>query len=96
MSRRTSGTTSLIELLQETARRLVTFGLHVHVGVDSGDKAIMICDRILQHLPTLLALSVEQPVLAGPQHRAALAAQQGHGYAADGRSSPLDEELVRV
>ena len=55
----------LIELLQETARRLVTFGLHVHVGVDSGDKAIMICDRILQHLPILLALSVNSPFWQG-------------------------------
>jgi len=55
----------LINLLQETARRLVTFGLHVHVGVDSGDKAIMICDRIMQHLPTLLALSVNSPFWQG-------------------------------
>ncbi len=52
---------ALIDLLQETARRLVTFGLHVHVGVDSGDKAIMICDRIMQHLPVLLALSANSP-----------------------------------
>jgi len=51
----------LIELLQEMARRLVTFGLHVHVGVDSGDKAVMICDRIMQHLPTLLAISCSSP-----------------------------------
>jgi carboxylate-amine ligase len=56
---------ALIDLLQETARRLVTFGLHVHVGVDSGDKAIMICDRIMQHLPTLLALSVNSPFWQG-------------------------------
>lgn len=52
---------NLLELLQEMARRLVTFGLHVHVGVDSGDKAVMICDRILQHLPTLLSLSTSSP-----------------------------------
>jgi len=51
----------LISLLQEMARRLVTFGLHVHVGVDSGDKAVMICDRIMQHLPTLLALTCSSP-----------------------------------
>ncbi len=56
---------SLIDLLQETARRLVTFGLHVHVGVDSGDKAIMICDRIMQHLPLLLALSANSPFWQG-------------------------------
>jgi carboxylate-amine ligase len=51
----------LVNLLQEMARRLVTFGLHVHVGVDSGDKAVMICDRIMQHLPTVLALSCSSP-----------------------------------
>ncbi len=52
---------NLCESLQEMARRLITCGLHVHVGVDSGDKAVMICDRILQHLPTLLALSSSSP-----------------------------------
>jgi carboxylate-amine ligase len=51
----------LVNLLQEMARRLVTFGLHVHVGVDSGDKAVMICDRMMRHLPTLLALSCSSP-----------------------------------
>lgn len=51
----------IVQLLQDMARHLVTFGLHVHVGVDSGDKAIMICDRILSHLPTLLALSANSP-----------------------------------
>ncbi len=55
----------IIDLLQETARRIITFGLHVHVGVDTGDKAIMICDRILQHLPTLLALSANSPFWQG-------------------------------
>jgi len=52
---------ALVNLLQELARRLVTFGLHVHVGVDTGDKAVMICDRIMQHLPTLLALTCSSP-----------------------------------
>jgi len=51
----------LVQLLQEMARRLINFGLHVHVGVDSGDKAVMICDRIMQHLPVLLALSTSSP-----------------------------------
>jgi len=51
----------LVNLLQDMARQLVTFGLHVHVGVDSGDKAIMICDRILPYLPLLLALSANSP-----------------------------------
>jgi carboxylate-amine ligase len=56
---------NLLDLLQEMARRMITFGLHVHVGVDSGDKAIMICDRIMQHLPTLLAISCSSPFWNG-------------------------------
>ena len=52
---------NLVQLLQELARRMITNGLHVHVGVDSGDKAVMICDRIMQYLPTLLALSASSP-----------------------------------
>ena len=51
----------LVNLLQDMARQLVCFGLHVHVGVDSGDKAVAICDRIMRHLPTLLALSCNSP-----------------------------------
>lgn len=55
----------LVNLLQDTIRRVVTFGLHVHVGVDSGDKAIMICDRLMRHLPTLLAFSANSPFWQG-------------------------------
>src|SRR5690606_3663786 len=55
----------LVELMQDVARRLVTFGLHVHIGVDSGDKAILVCDRMLRHLPLLLALSANSPFWNG-------------------------------
>jgi len=55
----------LMETMQDIARRLVVFGLHVHVGVDSGDKAIQMCDRMLRHLPTLLALSANSPFWCG-------------------------------
>ena len=55
----------LVELMQDVARRLVTFGLHVHIGVDTGDKAIAVCDRMLRHLPLLLALSVNSPFWEG-------------------------------
>jgi carboxylate-amine ligase len=54
-----------VELLQDMARQLVTFGLHVHVGVDSGDKAVMICDRISKYLPVLLAISCNSPCWDG-------------------------------
>ena len=55
----------LVELMQDVARRLLTFGLHVHIGVDSGDKAVMICDRMLRHLPLLLSLSTNSPFWEG-------------------------------
>ena len=56
---------SLVEKMQDTARRIVTFSLHVHVGVDSGDKAVMLVDRLMRYLPTLLALSVNSPFWVG-------------------------------
>ncbi len=51
----------LLHLLQDLGRQLVTFGLHVHVGLESGDKAVMVCNRLLKHLPVLLALSANSP-----------------------------------
>jgi carboxylate-amine ligase len=51
----------LLDSLQDIGRQLVTFGLHVHVGVDSGDKAVMICDRIMRYLPLFIALSCNSP-----------------------------------
>jgi len=55
----------LVELMQDTARRIVTFGMHVHVGVDSGDKAVMVVDRLMRYMSTLLALSVNSPFWVG-------------------------------
>ncbi len=55
----------LAQAMQHITRRLVVFGLHVHVGVDTGDKAIQLCDRLLRHLPTLLALSANSPMWNG-------------------------------
>lgn len=55
----------LLSAMQDIARRMLVFGLHVHVGVDSGDKAIHLCDRLLRHLPTLLALSSNSPFWCG-------------------------------
>jgi carboxylate-amine ligase len=55
----------LMETMQFVARRIVCFGLHVHVGVDSGDKAIQMCDRMMRHLPVMLALSANSPMWNG-------------------------------
>ena len=47
------------------AVRHVVFGLHVHVGVESGDTAIRVGDRLQRHLPLLLALSANSPFWHG-------------------------------
>ena len=55
----------LAEEYQEVVRRPVTFGLHVHVGVASGDAAILAMNRMAEHLPLLLALSANSPFWQG-------------------------------
>ena len=55
----------LLDAMQDIARRMLVFGLHVHVGVDSGDKVIQMCDRLLRHLPIMLAMSANSPMWCG-------------------------------
>jgi carboxylate-amine ligase len=55
----------LIEDIQDTIRRQMTFGLHVHVGVPDGDTAARVCTRVSHYLPTLLALSANSPYWCG-------------------------------
>ncbi len=43
----------------------VVFGLHVHIGVPSGDAAIGIINLLVQHLPHLLAVSANSPFWQG-------------------------------
>ncbi|GAC1465629.1 MAG: glutamate--cysteine ligase [Isosphaeraceae bacterium] len=52
---------ALANLLQETVTRPVTFGMHVHVGVESGDRAIGVINSLQRYLPLLLALSANSP-----------------------------------
>ena len=51
----------LVEKCQWPARRLMIFGLHVHVGVESGEKAIALFNSLTTYLPHLLALSASSP-----------------------------------
>ena len=51
------------EGLQYVARRNVSFGLHVHVGVRGADRAVRTCDRMRPVLPLLLAISANSPYL---------------------------------
>jgi len=51
----------LIEAMQWPARRLLICGLHVHVGVSDGARAITIINELRRHLPLFLALSSSSP-----------------------------------
>jgi len=46
-------------------RRLLTFGMHVHVGMDSKEKAVAVHDEIRKYLPLILALSACSPFWRG-------------------------------
>lgn len=56
---------SLAKELQEVGRRLVTFGLHVHVGIADPDLRIRVMNRIQPFLSLLLALSASSPFFGG-------------------------------
>ena len=51
----------LVDKIQWPARRLLIYGLHVHVGVASGEKAIAISNALTTYIPHLLALSASSP-----------------------------------
>jgi YbdK family carboxylate-amine ligase len=55
----------LIEDMQWLARRLQIFGVHVHVGVRSPDKAIPIVNALTAYIPHFLALSASSPYWKG-------------------------------
>ena len=55
----------LVDRCQWPARRLMIFGLHVHVGVQSGEKAIAVFNSLTTYLPHLLALSASSPFFNG-------------------------------
>jgi carboxylate-amine ligase len=55
----------LEEDLQDIARSILIFGLHVHVGVEGQDLAIEILNQARNWLPQLLALSTNSPFWGG-------------------------------
>jgi glutamate---cysteine ligase / carboxylate-amine ligase len=56
---------ALIQEMQWVGRRLQIFGVHFHVGVRSGEKAIAIANALTTYLPHFLALSASSPYWAG-------------------------------
>jgi YbdK family carboxylate-amine ligase len=55
----------LVETMQWLARRLQIFGVHVHIGVRSIDKAIPINNALTAYVPHFLALSASSPFWVG-------------------------------
>ncbi len=53
----------LVDKIQWPARRLLIYGLHVHVGVSSGEKAIALSNALTTYIPHLLALSASSPFI---------------------------------
>ena len=55
----------LIEDMQWLARRMQIFGVHVHVGVRSPDKAVAMVNALASYIPHFLALSASSPYWVG-------------------------------
>src|SRR5438552_9908881 len=51
--------------MQWPARQLLIFGIHVHVGVQSPEKAIAIANALSTYIPHFLALSASSPYWMG-------------------------------
>lgn len=55
----------LVDTMQWLARRLLIFGVHVHVGVRSSEKAIPVVNALTAYVPHFLALSASSPYWLG-------------------------------
>jgi carboxylate-amine ligase len=51
----------MVEMIQWPARRMMIHGLHIHVGLPSGNEAIHIANKISAYIPHLLTLSASSP-----------------------------------
>ena len=55
----------LVDRMQYVARRNNTFGLHIHVGVQGGDRAVRVATALRDYQHLMLALSGSSPFLDG-------------------------------
>ena len=55
----------LVDQMQWLARRILTCGVHVHVGVRDREKAVPIVNALSRYLPHFLALSASSPYWTG-------------------------------
>lgn len=51
----------LVEKIQWPARRLLITGVHVHIGVESGEKAIAITNGLTRYIPHMIGMSANTP-----------------------------------
>ncbi len=52
---------TFLDRMQWPVRRLIISGLHVHVGVESGEKAIAITNGMARYIPLLIGVSSSSP-----------------------------------
>ena len=58
---------SFLDRMQWPLRRLLITGIHVHVGVESGEMAIAIVNGMKRYIPFLIALSANSPYFEGEE-----------------------------
>ena len=61
----TRATCRLVNDMQWPAKQMQIFGIHVHVGVRSGEKAIAMVNALSAYIPHFLALSASSPYWMG-------------------------------
>jgi carboxylate-amine ligase len=54
----------MIERITWPARRMMIFGLHIHIALPGGNEAIAVANSLLPYLPVMLALSTSSPFWA--------------------------------
>ena len=86
----------LVEDNQWLARRLLIFGVHVHVGVRSAEKAIPIVNALTAYIPHFLALSASSPYWIGADTGLASTRSKVFEGLPDGRSAVPAVRLARV
>ena len=64
----------LLERNQHIARRLMIFGLHIHLGMKNGEHCIAMMNELLYYLPHMLAASASSPFWTG--HNTGLASSR--------------------
>ena len=81
----------IMELIAWPARRVTTNGIHIHVGMRTGDEAVATANSLRSVLPILLALSASSPFRKGVV--TGLASTRMALFASVPRSGPLPEFL---